>query len=72
MIRAYDDNGNVVDLAEWERQIRADAFEAVRKIIKEAQKSAEGNMMFMPCFDAIDCCEYALRWVELAEEQKND
>lgn len=27
MIRAYDDNGNVVDLVEWENQIRAEAFD---------------------------------------------
>lgn len=27
MIRAYDDNGNVVDLVEWEKQIRADAID---------------------------------------------
>ena len=26
MIRGYDDNGNVVDLVEWENQIRADAL----------------------------------------------
>ena len=24
MIRAYDDNGNVVDIVEWEQQIRAE------------------------------------------------
>lgn len=27
MIRAYDDNDNVVDSVEWEKQIRADAIE---------------------------------------------
>lgn len=27
MIRAYDDNGNVVDLVTWERRIRLDAFD---------------------------------------------
>lgn len=26
MVRAYDDNGNVVDLVEWEKQIRTDAI----------------------------------------------
>lgn len=30
MIRAYDDNGNVVDLVKWEKQIRAE--ERVRAI----------------------------------------
>lgn len=27
MIRAYDDNGHVVDLVKWERRIRLDAFD---------------------------------------------
>jgi len=27
MIRGYDDNGNVVDLVEWGKQIRAGAIE---------------------------------------------
>lgn len=29
MVRAYDDNGNVIDLVEWEKQIRADAIDEV-------------------------------------------
>lgn len=32
MIRAYDDNGNVVDLVEWEKQIRADAIKEILDI----------------------------------------
>ena len=30
MIRAYDDYGNVVELVEWEKQIRADAIDEVK------------------------------------------
>lgn len=34
MIRAYDDNGNVVDMVEWEQQIRADEKNKVIAKIK--------------------------------------
>jgi len=33
MIRAYDDNGNPVDLVDWEKQIRADAIDELIEII---------------------------------------
>ena len=29
MIRAYDDFGNVVDLVEWEKQIRAEVIDLI-------------------------------------------
>jgi len=32
MVRAYDDNGNVVDLVAWEKQIRADAIDLVEQL----------------------------------------
>lgn len=35
MTRAYDDNGNVVDLVEWEKQIRADAIEEYRRTLSD-------------------------------------
>lgn len=35
MIGAYDDWGNVVDLVEWEKQIRADAIEEYKHNLKE-------------------------------------
>lgn len=35
MTRAYDDNGNVVDLVEWEKQIRADAIEECLEVVDE-------------------------------------
>ena len=30
MIRAYDDNGNVVDLVEWEKQIRVETIDELK------------------------------------------
>ena len=33
MIRAYDDNGNVIDLVEWKKQIRADAIDECIKFL---------------------------------------
>lgn len=35
MIRAYDDNGNVVDLVEWEKQIRVDEISKFINLAKE-------------------------------------
>lgn len=41
MIRAYDDNGNVVDLVEWEEQIRAEALDELVKMACEYYTSQE-------------------------------
>ncbi len=35
MVRAYDDNGNVVNLVEWEKQIRTDAIEEYKDRLLE-------------------------------------
>lgn len=35
MVRAYDDNGNVVDLVEWEKQIRAEAIDEFANYIAD-------------------------------------
>ena len=35
MIRAYDEYGNIVDLVEWEKQIKAEAIDEVCKQISE-------------------------------------
>lgn len=56
MIRAYDDNGNVVDLVEWEKKIRADAIdefveritlplteEDIERIAKELKEQKNDN-----------------------------
>lgn len=36
MIRAYDDYGNVVDLVEWEKQIRAEAIDECKMALLKA------------------------------------
>ena len=43
MVRAYDDNGNVVDLVKWEKQIRAEERQAIfdelySKIMNETEE----------------------------------
>lgn len=43
MVRAYDENGNVVDLVEWENQIRADAIEEIKELAHEDVTT--GNMI---------------------------
>ena len=35
MIRAYDEYGNIVDLVEWEKQIRAKAIDDFAILMKE-------------------------------------
>lgn len=35
MIRAYDDNGNVIDLVKWKKQVRADAIDECITILSE-------------------------------------
>ena len=42
MIRAYDEYGNIVDLVEWEKQIRADAIDKCIKIVKFHRDSWDG------------------------------
>ena len=42
MIRAYDEYGNVIDLVEWEKQIRADAIDECIKIVKFHRDSWDG------------------------------
>ena len=42
MIRAYDEYGNIVDLAEWEKQIREDAIDECIKIVKFHRDSWDG------------------------------
>lgn len=34
MIRGYDDNGNIVDLVNWETQIKLDIIDEILKIQK--------------------------------------
>ena len=48
MIRAYDEYGNIVDLVEWEKQIRAKAIcDFVKEICKMIVKSENnGNYRF--------------------------
>lgn len=55
MIRAYDDYGNVVDLVEWEKQIKADAIdectETIRKGFEELLQSPWANTKYLREFD---------------------
>jgi len=48
MIRAYDDYGNVVDLVEWEKQIRADLLmpydvESIEDLIDNVKSKARAD-----------------------------
>ena len=42
MIRAYDEYGNIVDLVEWEKQIRAKAIDDCIEIVKFHRDSWDG------------------------------
>ena len=46
MIRAYDDYGNVVDLVEWEKNIRAKTIDECMKAIVNTE-----SKVFNPCAD---------------------
>ena len=48
MMRAYDEYGNIIDLVEWEKQIRADAIDDFRKEICKmiTQSENDGNYRF--------------------------
>lgn len=47
MVRAYDDNGNVVDLVKWEEEIRADER---RKFAEWLVDCLDCNKTFMNAF----------------------
>lgn len=57
MIRAYDDNGNVVDLVEWEEEIRAGERERIVKEIAKASLSKELNENIDYCMKTIILCK---------------
>lgn len=42
MIRAYDEYGNIIDLAEWEKQIMAEAIDDCIEIVKFYRDSWDG------------------------------
>lgn len=42
MIRAYDEYGNIIDLAEWEKQIMAEAIDDCIEIVKFYRESWDG------------------------------
>ena len=42
MIRAYDEYGNIVDLVEWEKQIRKTAIDDCIEIVKFHRDSWDG------------------------------
>ena len=35
MIRAYDEYGNIIDIVEWEKKIRAEAIDDFANVLKE-------------------------------------
>lgn len=55
MIRAYDEYGNIVDIVEWEKKIRAEAIDECIKIVKFHR-------------DSWDCIEWAIRDIEELRE----
>lgn len=67
MIRAYDDNGNIVDLVEWEQQIRAEVINNLQKLdyCTECEKNGEDD-------DCYYCrADDAQQWyLEQLKEQK--
>ena len=42
MIKAYDEYGNIIDLVEWEKQIRETAIDECIKIVKFHRDSWDG------------------------------
>ena len=42
MIRAYDEYGNIIDIVEWEKQIRAEVIDDCIEIVKFQRDSWDG------------------------------
>ena len=59
MIRAYDEYGNIVDLVEWEKQIRAEVIDECIKIVKFHK-------------DTWDGIEWAIKDIEDLKEREID
>ena len=59
MIRAYDEYGNIIDLVEWEKQIRETAIDDCIKIVKFHRDSWDG-------------IEWAIRDIEELKEGANN
>ena len=59
MIRAYDEYGNIIDLVEWEKQIRETAIDECIKIVKFHRDSWDG-------------IEWAIRDIEELKEGANN
>lgn len=55
MIRAYDDHGNVVDMVEHDKQVRADVIEHIQKYVrlhtKYADKTNESYVLSHDLYD---------------------
>ena len=47
MIKAYDEYGNIIDLVEWEKQIRT-------KVINDFVKMAYDELLYSECLTEID------------------
>ena len=59
MIKAYDEYGNIIDLVEWEKQIRETAIDDCIKIVKFHRDSWNG-------------IEWAIRDIEELKEGANN
>ena len=59
MIKAYDEYGNIIDLVEWEKQIRETAIDDCIKIVKFHRDSWDG-------------IEWAIRDIEELKEGANN
>lgn len=64
MIRAYDEYGNVVDLVEWEKQIKEKAIDECKKIVM-AECTTTCEYPFSP-----NCVECMSNKMEQLKEQK--
>lgn len=74
MIRAYDDYGNVVDLVEWEKQIRADVIDELYNKLDEGvcdicEHKDFDDKCYLNCRHEV---ENAKRWLLGLKGQKND
>lgn len=62
MIRAYDEYGNIIDLVEWEKQIRT-------KAINDFVKMAYEELLYSECLTKIDIDYIAEQLKESADNR---
>ena len=73
MIRAYDEYGNIVDLVEWEKQIRANAIDDLRNELKNHYTEYGIDCVFEDAnsYSYTTACNYLEDYIdEMAEQLK--